>query len=91
MQDLILSRIDYTLLAIFVFVLLLVVVLVISRPSPETRTEHPIRQLALSAKQHTAEHIVEYGFLGALLAFFVILTLVSRPNQQASYASEAEK
>jgi len=76
MEELILSRIDYMLLAIFVIVLVLVVVLVIGGPS-SNQEKKQLSATLVKSKQKIVQHLPEYIFLAALLGLFVIITIAS--------------
>lgn len=77
MEDLILSRIDYGMLAFFVVALIFVVVLVVGTPSPSQQKEEASRAV-VKAEQSVVRHLPEYAFLAVLLGFFIVLTIATQ-------------
>lgn len=77
MEDLILSRVDYTMLALFIVILILVVILVLGTPSPSQQKEEASRAV-VQVGRAILKHVPDYAFLVALLGFFIVLTIVSQ-------------
>lgn len=83
MKDLIMSRIDYTMLAIFVIALIFVVILVVGQPAPSQQIEE-VSESLLDVEHKAVQHLPEYTFLAALFGFLVFLAIVTQPTPQQS-------
>lgn len=79
MEDLILSRIDYGMLALFMVILIFVVILVLGTPPPSEQKEE-VSRAVVKVEQVALRHLPEYAFLAALLGFFIVLTIVSQQS-----------
>ena len=91
MEELILSRVDYGMLALFVVILIFVVILVLGTPSPAEQKEEASRAV-VKAGQAALRHLPEYAFLAVLLGFFVVLTIVSQqPDSTRTIESDVSR
>jgi flagellar biosynthesis protein FlhB len=85
MEDLILSRIDYGLMAFFIVALLIIVVFIVSKHSKPLieRPKQPVRSLITRLLKQNQEQIIASGFIIALLSFFVFVTLLDLSTQSS--------
>lgn len=76
MEDLILSRIDYAMLVLFVVAVVFSVLFIAAKQS-KPLVEHPVQSLVATVKAQPTERVIACGVVAALLGFFIVVTLLA--------------